>query len=691
MRTLELLALLCTAIALVGGAGACDSDGDADADAETDGDGDGDADGDGDGDGDADADADSDADGCVSESDAGFCARLVLNCGEVSGPDNCGVPRTVASCGECLDPDTCGGGGTPNVCGRDDPGAIDLSILPEDRRTVWNPGIPGGVPPVATIHTTLDAATYGDGATDATDAIRSAIAAAGDAATAESPQVVYLPAGVYRVSDMIVLDRSHVVLRGAGKGQTVIRQTGGTIGVWIGELWADLSGETVYDVVGSVPRGSRTLTVADATGIEPGDVLMLDQLEDGDPEGTSGWVWRWDLWWSMRGPWSEHPDLSQRGPDSPLGYRPIGQQVEVESVTGNVLSLTNVVHAAYPESQHPQLFHTATVGRGHHGIRYAGLEDLTVEGAVNVMIEMSNAAYCWVRNVESNGDDGVFYGIHVNLEHCYRAEVRETYAHHSSNLWPGGNAYGFALSYGTTDTLLEDNVAYMLNKPFLGVTSGGGNVIGYNYADEAVNGEPTGGWQESAIDASHGAFCHFTLLEGNLAPNLGTDATHGNNGWIVMFRNHATGRNSSGYTTGNLRAVGIDGRNREHTSVGNVLLTPETAVGAVLWSTPEEENLDPVAVYRIGTNTWNSAGEMSYGVWDDGTSLRLFHRHMDFDYVTNALYENPENPVRALPPSLYLRSRPAFFGTSDWPWVDPQAEPRVRTLPAKARFDAGNP
>jgi hypothetical protein len=39
---------------------------------------------------------------------------------------------------------------------------------------------------------------------------------------------------------------------------------------------------------------------------------------------------------------------------------------------------------------------------------------------------------------------------------------------------------------------------------------------------------------------------------------------------------------------------------------------------------------------------------------------------------------------------LYLSSKPAFFGSNPWPWVDPTTG-TVQTLPAKARFDAGTP
>jgi hypothetical protein len=53
---------------------------------------------------------------CVPENNAGFCARLGKNCGQVNGTDNCGTFRSVSSCGSCSPPQYCNGGGT-GVCG----------------------------------------------------------------------------------------------------------------------------------------------------------------------------------------------------------------------------------------------------------------------------------------------------------------------------------------------------------------------------------------------------------------------------------------------------------------------------------------------------------------------------------------------------------------------------------------------
>src|SRR5215470_8615135 len=76
------------------------------------------------------------------------------------------------------------------------PSSINTTgLIPPDRVTVWKPGVPGGIPSYSNVFATIDASTYGNGTTDASGAINSALASAGAAASAAQPQVVVLPAG----------------------------------------------------------------------------------------------------------------------------------------------------------------------------------------------------------------------------------------------------------------------------------------------------------------------------------------------------------------------------------------------------------------------------------------------------------------------------------------------------------------
>ena len=69
----------------------------------------------------------------------------------------------------------------------------------------------------------------------------------------------------------------------------------------------------------------------------------------------------------------------------------------------------------------------------------------------------------------------------------------------------------------------------------------------------------------------------------------------------------------------------------------------------------------------------------------DPQSAATSLRDGNFDYVTNTV--KWDRPPQTIPNSLYLTSKPAFFGNCQWPWVDPLGSTKLYTLPARARFD----
>ncbi len=551
--------------------------------------------------------------------------------------------------------------------------------LPADRLTTWDPGVPGGIPSVTTIHATLDATRYGNGTADATAAINAAIQSAGDEARVNRPLAVYLPAGTYRITGSLDLNRSYVVLRGAGSDLTRIRYDSPdeSFAVGMGLFWPEYA--PPVDVVGSVAKGARTLTVADASGIEPGDVLQLDQLDDPSYVKIGDWIY------GKRGP----READANGPSSPEGYRSVGQQIAVVAKRGNTLTLAGPTHIAFDAHFRPQVFHTCTAREGHSGRQWIGLEDVWIGGGRNNNIQVLNLAYGWIRGVECDGDPatgGGLDGDHINLFHAYRCEIRRCYVHHARRIVPGGGAYGIGIDNQSSDNLVEDNIVRCLNKPILTVASGGGNVVAYNLVDDAYIADHES-WQENGIDGCHGSFSHHDLFEGNDTPNIGSDSTHGNCGWQTFFRNHARGMNLGIPRSACIRAVGVDGYNREHTFAGNVLLSPGLMVGGrpPVYLSTSLDTFDQAAVYRIGASSLG--GE--YHDLDDGTALRLLLAHGNFDYASGRVVWDERLADHSMPPSLYLRAKPAWFGDELWPYVDPQRSPMVGTLPARRRFENG--
>ena len=99
-------------------------------------------------------------------------------------------------------------------------------IIPDDRMTVWNPGIPGGIPARTTVCATVSASTYGNGSLDATAGIQAAIDAC------PVGQVVLLSAGTFRISSGPIRINKGVVLRGPDRRRRSCRRPSGRARRW---------------------------------------------------------------------------------------------------------------------------------------------------------------------------------------------------------------------------------------------------------------------------------------------------------------------------------------------------------------------------------------------------------------------------------------------------------------------------
>src|SRR5260370_30882475 len=93
-------------------------------------------------------------------------------------------------------------------------------ILDPSRAIDWSKaGIPGGIPNRTTICSTINAATYGNGISDATGGIQTALNGC------PSGQVVSLSAGTFLINGNLGVP-SNVTLRGQGADQTILNAKG---------------------------------------------------------------------------------------------------------------------------------------------------------------------------------------------------------------------------------------------------------------------------------------------------------------------------------------------------------------------------------------------------------------------------------------------------------------------------------
>ena len=540
-----------------------------------------------------------------------------------------------------------------------DSAAIDSSFLPKQFQVRWAPGIPGGVPrdndPVRPATVWLPAgnpyggysvnpALTGQGNAGAfTSAMQAAINSAGAAATPSSRKIVLLKAGTYYVNPQSLPSKGgrvglyvtvdNVTIRGEGADRTRLAANGTIPEYGTVVLFGHRSGFSDADfrvtaVTSNAWMSTNTVAVADASRFAVGDVITIDMLDGaaapvGSVQMNNGFLWFYDAVYFKRqpsyswaGPSTGAPGINVHDLSSANSaavnavphWRSVMQTDEIVAISGNTLTLKDPLVKDFFPWRSAQVWrvvpkNNTSVSLGN---RWSGIENIAVAGGNNQWgfpggtIAFSYMAYSWAKNVEADGSRGSGsaspgkYGYNIGLGRCYRCEVRDSYVHDSRDENPGGQAYGIVVGTGTSASLVENNISINNNKPLVSISSGGGNVIAYNYVDKAVLWSAPG-WQESAIDDCHEAFTHHDLIEGNWTPNIGSDTTHGNSGWHTHLRNYATGKNSCGNITGNIRAVGVDAWTHDSAYVGNVLRG-----GNVYETTPSSRNGTPI--YQLGNN-----------------------------------------------------------------------------------------
>ncbi len=650
-----------------------------------------------------------------------------LTCGACTSPQTCGAGGVPNVCGggggggggdggvpidESILPETYRTPWNPGI-----PGGIPTDSDPARPDAVWLPnGNPyGGYSVNPTLTGTGNAAAF-------SQAFQAAINSAGAAATPTSRRVVLLKAGTYYVNAQpfaggevgIHVDVDNVTIRGEGADRTRIAANGtihtyGTVILFGHRTGSSDATFAVQSVTADALRGATTVKVTNASAYVVGDVVTIDILDGpatavGGVYFNGGYLWFYDAQYFKRQPtfgWSgpstgapdiqvnDIPSANAAARNAVPQWRSTMQTDEVTAINGNVLTLKDSLVIDFPLARSPQVWRTVPKNTGSVpvGNRWSGIEDVAVAGGNNEWgfpggtVNFSYMAYCWAKNIEADGERwNPFnpahpgkYGYNIGVGRSYRCVVRDSYAHGSTDENPGGQAYGIVVGAGSSACLVENNISVNNNKPIALNSTGGGNVIAYNYVDDAVLWNSPG-WQENAIDDCHASFTHHDLIESNWTPNIGADSTHGNSGWHTHLRNYCSGKNSSG-ASANLRAVGMDGFTHNHAYIGNVLKG-----GGVYQTTPSSQSGTPI--YQLGNNTGGVGG------WDNGYALAHIYRDGNWDNVTNGVVW--ANGVRGIPPSFYLTEKPAFFGNNPWPWVNPAAG-TVGTLPAKARFDAKTP
>jgi len=527
----------------------------------------------------------------------------------------------------------------------------DAAIISDNRLIQWQPGIPGGIPSRTTICANVKESPYnaiGDGVADDTAAIQNALN--------NCPQnsVVYLPEGTYKISAQLSLVNKGIVIRGDGPSKTKILQTSAT---GIISFSASSSG-AITDVLSGFIKGSNQLTVADASSFNVGDYVYIDQLND--PALVDSYGCSYCSFWS-----------------SDQGNRTLGEGALITAKSGNILTLDRGLYYTFSSQFVPKLKKVSATPMKNAGVEDLYLEMLVPGGKANIL--MQACVKCWVKNVESNkgGED------HIRMRTCYKSEIRDSYIHHGY-YFSGGKSYGVTLFNHNTDILVENNVFYYLRHSMVIEAGGAGNVFAYCYSDRMFEENyPNTDWLMADL-AIHGSHPYMNLFEGNMGNHIGPDYTHGSSSQNTFFRNYIDMESLGESRNITLHLIGADIQkyNRYINLVGNVF--GELGYTGVY----EAENVvcsnGQKYIYKIGYEYDSDCQPTG----NDPLVKQTLLRHGNFDYISNSVVWDPTISDHNIPNSLYLSSKPSWFGSLPWPAIGPDISPMSGTIPAKQRFDA---
>ncbi len=589
--------------------------------------------------------------------------------------------------------------------------STDSTLIPADRLTLWNPGLNNAVGGIPTNRTQCGATiSPRGGILDDSAAIQAAL----DACPAN--RFVLLGPGTFNVHD--VTPSSNTTLRGSGPGTTILNVPTNGSAVIVGTLFSHYADQRTFTA--DATKDTFSVTVDNVTGLRLGEVVSV--TEQYDPNLT-----KYDNPSQLTGGdylgWGEcrcyHSDGGCRL-DSGTGCnvipvwtaqaainqsRPVGQVMEISTIVGSTLTFTTPFHTTYRTSHAARLSRYANNGGNVISSQKTrvGIEELSVINGGGTdecgpICFLAGTSYSWAKHIE------ISHGNAVNFlfKGAFRCVLRDSYLHETTDPNPGGAGYGIGIDSYSADNLVENNISWAFNKVMVMRSAGGGNVIAYNYMQDGY-GAGYATLPEVGINASHMATSHHELFEGNESHNMSSDTTWGNTIYITALRNHLTGLRiahagllASLTDQGNRRAIDINDGDKWFSFVGNVLGSSGMCLNC---SMPGGMTGQTSFKYEATTDSDQDA-KMWQLFYADAPAQSTLLRMGNFDWATQTQKwpgfggigtpDNPPSPLPTLPDSLYLSSKPAFFGSNPWPWVVP-ATGTTYTLPAKARFDAGTP
>lgn len=356
-------------------------------------------------------------------------------------------------------------------------------IIPEDRKINWSPGIPGGIPEISfPAENVLNSGADQTGQKDSYQAFIKAIKS-----LPECGGIVFIPPGIYRIDSTVKITKSNIVFRGDASQmpKLLFYANGNCI-----EITPEKETNWI-SLVSGYEKNSNSVKVDNPSGFSSYEFAEIQQENDSllmytQPEWRQGWA-----------------------------ENSVGQLFEIDRINDNTLFLKNTLNISFSSAQKPEI-------RPVEMIKNVGFENFYIEKMIpsGHTFYFRNTAYCWMKGVESYHTRR----SHVAFSACLANEVRENYFHHSFHYGGGGSGYGVECNMHTTNSLVENNIFDSLRHAMMVQTGGNGNVFGYNYSANPVQGDGetdlNRGWIPPDISV-HGHYPFMNLFEGNHVSEIG--------------------------------------------------------------------------------------------------------------------------------------------------------------------------
>jgi hypothetical protein len=515
--------------------------------------------------------------------------------------------------------------------------------------------------------------------------------------------------------------KHNVVVRGQGANSTLIYFVGSSVGVGNsnsavaieGGGLSSISEQNVCNWIANYSKGTTTIQLANCGSTTPavgsvsnlavGTLLVLDQV---DLTADNGTAWNCAVNYtcanSGTGGIIRTSGTCTVGGPSPCA-RSQAQGVVVTSITTTGGSCTSsspcvgitpgLYMPTWTGTQLPQAWF------GMRSIVGDAIENMSIDATNAVglgqIIEIENCYGCWVsgvRTIASPRD-------HIIMNYVWHSVVKDNYFYKS--LTAGAGSYSVEMDY-TWDSLVQNNICQQVTDSCPGMDSATeGNVSAYNFSINNIFTLSVG-WEQASF-YHHDSGDALNLAEGNIGTGSNADAIHGTHLFDTDFRNYYVGQQAAGCNgfecTSQATPVILSAGARYFNLVGNVLGQPgfHTAYQCVATSTASCGANAYVDIYNLGytgnggqadgltprTGFCNNVACATPGNFDGLVGPYLM-RWGNYDVVnaavqwnsaevpsTLASYSNPVPTSHALPPSFYLSSKPAWWGTTAWPPIGP--------------------